>query len=58
MVSEKVIVRYTKGGMIVLILVVVEDGLGGCFHNRCGNFDAVLILVVVEDGLGGIYSSI
>ena len=38
---------------IVLILVLVEDGLGGCIiHDRSNRAVCVLILVLVEDGLG------
>ena len=40
----------------VLILVLVEDGLGACDVTiRCYLLDAVLILVLVEDGLGAQY---
>ena len=35
----------------VLILVVVEDGLGGKYKRLCMLNSIVLILVVVEDGL-------
>ena len=39
----------------VLILVVVEDGLGASFSiSIIIIFIIVLILVVVEDGLGGV----
>ena len=38
--------------MKVLILVVVEDGLGESLMLCSAKFSQVLILVVVEDGLG------
>ena len=37
----------------VLILVLVEDGLGGDSTRLLGSQNFVLILVLVEDGLGG-----
>ena len=39
--------------ILVLILVLVEDGLG--VSQKCGKSNpfSVLILVLVEDGLGG-----
>ena len=40
-----------KGG--VLILVVMEDGLGDLLTKFIKNIHKVLILVVMEDGLGG-----
>ena len=44
---------YWKRNQCVLILVVVEDGLGETeAKNKVYNPQAVLILVVVEDGLG------
>ena len=53
MVSEKRFVVPMLKELKVLILVLVEDGLGACI-NRC--YDdmqvMVLILVLVEDGLG------
>ena len=36
----------------VLILVLVEDGLGVSVKTLFDNVDTVLILVLVEDGLG------
>ena len=36
----------------VLILVLVEDGLGGTQTQIFGAEEGVLILVLVEDGLG------
>ena len=40
---------------LVLILVLVEDGLGGCEKKSKQNRSKrVLILVLVEDGLGGL----
>ena len=36
----------------VLILVLVEDGLGASFIFSIGSRTLVLILVLVEDGLG------
>ena len=37
----------------VLILVLVEDGLGECLESATGiKKERVLILVLVEDGLG------
>ena len=38
--------------MVVLILVVVEDGLGAREGSLLPECNQVLILVVVEDGLG------
>ena len=56
MVSE-----LTKSGeedilrIMVLILVLVEDGLGGDLAAAIRSVtEAVLILVLVEDGLGGL----
>ncbi len=40
--------------LTVLILVVVEDGLGVITLQSYALEEAVLILVVVEDGLGGV----
>ena len=37
---------------MVLILVLVEDGLGGNRKTAHGYIQLVLILVLVEDGLG------
>ena len=37
----------------VLILVLVEDGLGGYEKDSKHRLLSVLILVLVEDGLGG-----
>ena len=37
---------------MVLILVVLEDGLGVCIYDTKPVKDKVLILVVLEDGLG------
>ena len=36
----------------VLILIVLEDGLGEAQRKRCEEFVKVLILIVLEDGLG------
>ena len=36
----------------VLILVVVDDGLGAYYGTWSANGGSVLILVVVDDGLG------
>ena len=52
MVSETVTVHSSMNGE-VLILVLVEDGLGGRVARlRDGLSRPVLILVLVEDGLG------
>ena len=55
MVSELIKCIIITKEEYVLILVVVEDGLGD--GNNAGNNNAgnVLILVVVEDGLGDIW---
>ena len=54
MVSENCI-RDAKGFILsVLILVLVEDGLGVNKINKLVEDIEVLILVLVEDGLGGI----
>ncbi len=37
---------------VVLILVLVEDGLGAMYLYSRGEIINVLILVLVEDGLG------
>ena len=39
---------------VVLILVLVEDGLGVLHGQSKKNVVMVLILVLVEDGLGGV----
>ncbi len=54
MVSEMVsnVLKWIKE--TVLILVLVEDGLGEVFSKFLFKFNIVLILVLVEDGLGGI----
>ena len=52
MVSEPGQSRRPKTTSAVLILVLVEDGLGdGTIHIKATSID-VLILVLVEDGLG------
>ena len=54
MVSEVPIGRFVRPVLsTVLILVLVEDGLGGDqFDAAVAVATAVLILVLVEDGLG------
>ena len=42
----------------VLILVLVEDGLGDLSEMSNYHLINVLILVLVEDGLGGIYPTV
>ena len=44
-------ISYNKYEVIVLILVVVEDGLVPVFWHKRALVAMVLILVVVEDGL-------
>ena len=52
MVSENEIVAIKNTIRNVLILVLVEDGLGARDHPRSYGKSRVLILVLVEDGLG------
>ena len=52
MVSESFKTSYFTCGKAVLILVLVEDGLGGTLADIFSSFTSVLILVLVEDGLG------
>ena len=55
MVSEDKVARATNLVKItVLILVLVEDGLGDGLKRRQVNLAGVLILVLVEDGLGAL----
>ena len=60
MVSENKNLPYIQEAWeVVLILVLVEDGLGGydvlTFKTSAGR---VLILVLVEDGLGEVIDSV
>ena len=52
MVSERLINAGFVKIDIVLILVVVEDGLGVLINYIKTSISGVIILVVVEDGLG------
>ena len=52
MVSEVCLAYGMSNSEDVLILVVVEDGLGDRGQDRGQVCKTVLILVVVEDGLG------
>ena len=45
---------WSRRCCIVLILVLVEDGLGAFEELGEDHFTWVLILVLVEDGLGGL----
>ena len=53
MVSEREKINREPPQRHVLILVLVEDGLGENEKVRINRCQAVLILVLVEDGLGG-----
>ena len=53
MVSESYDYNVKRSICQVLILVVVEDGLGDAIQVRATSWGTVLILVVVEDGLEG-----
>ena len=51
--EEEFFPRFESWSVSVLILVVVEDGLGDCWKlSQQYSLCWVLILVVVEDGLG------
>ena len=52
MVSELYKNSKRNSGALVLILVLVEDGLGAEKHEELKQIIQVLILVLVEDGLG------
>ena len=52
MVSEFELTDETKQNEGVLILVLVEDGLGVLIDSPQLAVEFVLILVLVEDGLG------
>ena len=53
MVSETENLSQEELNAFVLILVLVEDGLGGTYWPTFVGYAKVLILVLVEDGLGG-----
>ena len=57
MVSERVEAETLGNKKYVLILVLVEDGLGAAKEELLAVLRGVLILVLVEDGLGGLQGS-
>ena len=52
MVSDKLQKARSKSGNVVLILVLMEYGLGPSCGKGWGQVDCVLILVLMEYGLG------
>ena len=59
MVSELHRLARICAVLLVLILVLVEDGLGVSYKDTFhGNFTPVLILVLVEDGLGALRADV